>query len=348
VRVHTLVRLDSRAVSDGQGEIRAFMTVRDESLRLPQTLDHYRNLGVATFFITDNGSTDGTTEFLLAQPDCHVFLTRNSYAEARYGLEWQHALLDEFGVDHWCLVVDADEWFVYPGYENLSLPKLVVYLQQCGAQGVFAFLLDMYGDIAVDGTIAEPRHSLLDAYRYFDRDYLWDFGFRIPGVRRQRFPPYSVVGGARWRLLFPVLNRHYHLLKAMWRICDYLRLPLPIGLKRAPSLNKIPFLRWSLGMRFLHIHTTTPINLSNVTGVLLHFKFLEDFLARVRIEVARKEHWDGASEYSRYLAKLEQNPGLNFKYPGSVAYENSDQLVQLGLMQEDNGWMRVRGANGSL
>jgi len=36
MRVHTLLRLDNRPLGDDQDEIRAFMTVRDEMLRLPQ------------------------------------------------------------------------------------------------------------------------------------------------------------------------------------------------------------------------------------------------------------------------------------------------------------------------
>jgi glycosyltransferase involved in cell wall biosynthesis len=171
-RVHTLVRVDRRTIPDCAGEIRAFMTVRNETLRLPQTLDHYRKLGVGRFFVIDNGSTDGTRELLTAQPDCHVFLTRNSYSEARFGLEWQHALLNEYGVDHWCLVVDADEWFIYPGYEYKSLPELAVYLQQSGAQGVFAFLLDMYGRGTVAEAVPKPQHSMLEVCRYFDTRYL--------------------------------------------------------------------------------------------------------------------------------------------------------------------------------
>jgi len=33
-----------------------------------------------------------------------------------------------------------------------------------------------------------------------------------------------------------------------------------------------------------------PIRLSEITGVLLHFKFLENFFERVNIEAIRKEH----------------------------------------------------------
>jgi glycosyltransferase involved in cell wall biosynthesis len=347
MRVHTLARIDSRTISYCAGEIRTFMTVRNEILRLSQTLDHYRKIGVSRFFVIDNGSTDGTRELLTAQPDCHVFVTQNSYSEARLGLEWQQALLDEYGVDHWCLIVDADEWFIYSGYENKSLRELVAYLEQSGAQGVFAFLLDMYGRGAVAEVTSEAQHSILDACRYFDRQYTWDNGFRIPGIRRQRFPPYRVAGGPRWRLLFPLLHRHYYILKVIWLISGQLKIPLPVALRPAPTLRKIPFVRWSPGMRYPNPHETTRIKLSDVTGVLLHFKLLGDLSARLNMEINRKEQWDGASlswasESARCLAKLRSEPGLSFYYDGSVGYEDSEQLVRLGLIREDEGWMRIR------
>jgi len=347
VPVHTLARIDSRTIFDCAGEIRAVMTVRNEILRLAQTLDHYRKIGISRFFVIDNGSSDGTRELLTAQPDCHVFLTDNAYSEARLGLEWQQALLDEYGVDHWCLIVDADEWFIYPGYENKSLPELVAYLEQSGAQGVFAFLLDMYGRGAIAEVTSEAQHSILDACRYFDRQYTWDNGFRIPGITRRRFPPYRVAGGPRWRLLFPVLHRHYYFLKAIWLISGQLKIPLPVALRPAPTLRKIPFVRWSHGMRYPNPHETTRIKLSDVTGVLLHFKLFEDLSTRLKMAINRKEQWDGvslswASESARCLAKLRSEPGLSFYYDGSVGYEDSVQLVRLGLIREDEGWMRIR------
>lgn len=50
-------------------EILLFSKCRNESLRLPAFLRHYRNLGVNRFFIVDNESTDGSTEYLVTQPD---------------------------------------------------------------------------------------------------------------------------------------------------------------------------------------------------------------------------------------------------------------------------------------
>ena len=322
------------------------MPVRNEMLRLPSTLEHYRKIGVTRFFVVDNGSTDGSKEFLLDQPDCHVFVTHNSFSEAGCAIAWLNALLNEHGANHWCLTIDADEWFIYPGYESHSLPELVTYLERAGAQGMFAFLLDMYGPGSVTPSIDEPGRSPLDACRYFDAKYAWHKRPRIPGLEPPRFPEYEVFGGPRLRMLFPNIRRYYPFIRILWRALDFLPIPLPDALRTPPTLYKVPFVRWLSGARYEHPHATTPVKLSEITGVLLHFKFLEDFAERVATEVARKEHWDGASEYSRYLAKLKDKPSLSLQYPGSVEYEGSDQLVALGLLKEDHGWARIRAGSG--
>ena len=79
-----------------------------------------------------------------------------------------------------------------------------------------------------------------------------------------------------------------------------------------------------------------------MTDVLLHFKFLEDFFSRTSTEIVRKEHWDSASEYYRYRKKLTHNTEFSFLYNGSLRYEDSEQLLRLNLMREDDGWKRKR------
>lgn len=341
MRVHTLVRLDTRPVIDKPEEIRAFMPVRNELLRLPSTLDHYRKIGVTRFFVVDNGSTDGSKEFLLAQPDCHVFVTHDSFSESNCSVEWLNALLNEYGANRWCLTVDADEWFIYPGYERKTLSELAAYLDESGAQGIFAFLLDMYGSEPITHSDSSRAQSLLNTSPYFDSQYRWNPRARIP----RHFPEIEVFGGPRLRLFFPNIHRYYYLIRALWRALDFGPIPLPLSLRPPPTLTKIPFVRWLRGTRYLHNHATTPIKLSEVTGALLHFKFLGDFSSRVIEEANRKEHWSGASEYTRYAARLKENPALSLHYAGSVAYEGSEQLVRLGLLRQNHEWRLIQ-ANG--
>ena len=100
----------------------------NEAQRLPYCLEYHRVLGIDRAFIVDNGSDDGTREFLLDQPDCHVFHASGSFAEANYGMAWINALVALHGVGSWCLFVDVDELFTYPHSEKVTLPAFCRFL----------------------------------------------------------------------------------------------------------------------------------------------------------------------------------------------------------------------------
>src|SRR5262245_52390976 len=112
-----LRRLDDRIVPEQRGEIRAVLVVRNELPRLPIVLGHHRRLGVQRFIVIDNASKDGSVDYLLGQPDVHVFRTHASYQEARNGIDWVEWVLNVYGSEGWNLVIDADERLVYPGCE---------------------------------------------------------------------------------------------------------------------------------------------------------------------------------------------------------------------------------------
>src|SRR5260370_21953978 len=71
-------------VPDDPTEIRLFSKCRNEQLRLPAFLRHYRNIGVQRFFFVDNASNDGSAEYPRPQPAVPVFGPFGSLRTARW------------------------------------------------------------------------------------------------------------------------------------------------------------------------------------------------------------------------------------------------------------------------
>jgi hypothetical protein len=101
-----------------------------------------------------------------------------------------------------------------------------------------------------------------------------------------------------------------------------------------PLLQKVPLIRWNPGIKYTSSkHTSFPCRLPDISGALLHFKYLPDFADQVRLEVARGQHYLGAKEYRAYQRRLEGGQSLFFLSAQSRRYQGSAQLVALGLMQ---------------
>ncbi|MGE0717243.1 MAG: glycosyltransferase family 2 protein, partial [Alphaproteobacteria bacterium] len=186
--VGRLVQRDRSPVPDVPGEIRAVIVLRDEMLRLPRILDWHRALGVGRFLVVDNDSRDGTADFLLTQPDVHVFHTDGSFAASQCGTAWTNALLDAYCPAHWTLVVDADELFVYPDCERIGIGRLVRHLDATGAEAMFAVLVDMYAAGPIAEARLAPGATLLSACPHFDPGPYRAIASRV-------FPHRELIGG---------------------------------------------------------------------------------------------------------------------------------------------------------
>ncbi len=303
-------------------DVRVFSRCRNERLRLPAFLRHYRALGVSGFFIADNESTDGSAEFLAAQPDVSVFPTAEPFANTKGGATWLNALLAKFGVGHWCITVDIDELLVYPGSEHLRVQELTRYLDDQEYEALMCLLLDLYPSGALRDCLYRAGDDPLAAAPYFDpapyprSDVSWCPGVHISGgVRERVFYPEWRRGGLRGAIV------------RAWRR------------SRPPCLTKVPLVRWDEGSAYLYAnHSILPKRLAPDTGVLLHFKFFQDFHQRAIDEAARGQYYRGASEYRRYAERLAADPGLSLMDDRSTRYEGTNQLVRLGLMAESEGW----------
>jgi hypothetical protein len=116
-----LERRDDRCLAIAPEEILCCLVARNERPRLPYFLEYYRKLGVDRFFVIDNGSNDGSVEWLLDQADVHVWYSELSFKRANFGSSWFELLLRRYGVGHWCLTMDADEFLIYEGAPERTL-----------------------------------------------------------------------------------------------------------------------------------------------------------------------------------------------------------------------------------
>ncbi len=294
-------------------DILVFSTLRNERVRLPFFLRYYRNLGVNHFLIVDNDSDDGSREYLAEQPDVSLWTTKHSYKRSRFGADWLNGLQMRYAHGHWALVVDPDEFFIYPFCDTRPLRALTDWLDASSIKSFSAMLLDMYPKGPFDAKPYREGQDPLEIAQYFDSG-------NYTVVRNHRYGNLWIQGGPRARMFFPD------------------------NPERAPALNKIPLVKWHRNYAYVSsTHMLLPRGLNLVydewggekaSGCLLHAKFLDTFPLKAQEEMDRKQHYANSHEYRAYQAGLGSEPDLWCKW--SEKYINWRQLEILGLMSKGN------------
>jgi hypothetical protein len=294
-------------------DLLAFSTLRNERVRLPYFLRYYRDLGINHFLIVDNDSDDGSREYLEDQPDVSLWTTKHSYKRARFGVDWLNWLQMRYAHGHWALVVDPDEFFVYPFCDTRPLRALTDWLDASSIKSFSAMLLDMYPKGPIGAQPYRDGQDPFEIAQWFDSG-----NYTIS--RNHRFGNLWIQGGPRARTFFTDAP------------------------ERAPALNKIPLVKWDRAYAYASsTHMLLPRGLNLVydewggekaSGVLLHAKFLDTFAAKAEEEMLRGQHYAGSHEYKAYKAALDDHPDLWCKW--SEKYINWRQLEILGLMSKGN------------
>jgi hypothetical protein len=307
-----------RTVANRTSQIRpdhimVFSTIRNERIRLPFFLRYYRDLGVNHFLIVDNDSDDGSREYLQDQPDVSIWTTTGSYKASRFGMDWITALQRKYCHGHWTLVVDPDEFLVYPFCETRPLRALTDWLESSGIRSFSAMLLDMYPKGPMD---AQPYHEGQDPFEIAH----WFDSANYSVKRNPGDGNLWIQGGPRARVFFADEP------------------------KKAPALNKIPLVKWHRSYAYKSsTHSLLPRGLNLVydewggekaSGCLLHAKFLDTFALKAEEELARHQHYADSLEYRAYLDGVKNQPDLWCKW--SEKYINWRQLEILGLMSKGN------------
>ncbi|GAB4260275.1 MAG: hypothetical protein Kow0013_03710 [Pararhodobacter sp.] len=308
-----LAPLASRTDQIAPDSILLFAVLRNERARLPYFLKYYRDLGVEHFLFVDNGSDDGSAAYLADQPDASVWTTNASYKAARFGVDWLNALLGRHAHGHWALVVDVDEFFLYPFCDTRPLRALTDWLDDAGLRSFGTLILDMYPK----GPVAS--HPCLEGQNPFEVASWFDSA-NYAITRNGLFRNLWIQGGPRARAFFADQP------------------------KAAPALNKIPLVKWQRGFAYASsTHMLLPRGLNLVydtlggekaSGCLLHAKFLATLGDKASEELHRAQHYAGGREYRAYADGVEARVDLWTKW--SERFINWRQLEIMGLMSKGN------------
>jgi hypothetical protein len=163
-----LARVANRTDRIRKDDILMFSTLRNERVRLPYFLQYYREMGVNHFFFVDKDSTDGSLDYLVDQPDVSVWHTRSSYKRSRYGVDWLNWLQMKYAHGHWALVLDPDEFLVYPFCDTRPLRALTDWLDASSIKSFSAMLLDMYPKGRLDENPYQAGQNPLEIANWFD------------------------------------------------------------------------------------------------------------------------------------------------------------------------------------
>ena len=268
-----LISPADRVARAAGADLTVVAVMRNERFMLPHFLDHYRKLGVGGFLIADNLSDDGTRETLLEQEDVALFSVDTDYNCSQYGVAWQQAMLAAFRRGKWSLIADADELLVWQDTPTQSLPGLVASDAFAGVDAARVFMLDMY-----------PRGPLEQ-------------------VDLKSGTPFEQAGYAdALPLLEDRTYRGPYSDQRLWTSALRHRL-LPGSDHGMFAAQKIALMRYQPWMQLsAGLHFVSPVRLSPQELFFGHFKYNADFHRKAAEEVARKQHFNDAAEYRRYLA----------------------------------------------
>ncbi len=275
-----------------------FVVVRNELARMKVFYEHYRRMGIERFVILDNGSDDGTLEWLMQQKGTKVYQVLEAF-ETQKKTGWIEKLLLLEGRNQWCAVLDSDELLDFVDSEHYTLIDLVHAACRQGYHRIEGVLLDMYAR----ESLFQTSDDFVRELRYFDAD-----SYQILRSEDSKKPiGATVYGGPRNRVL---------------------------GGERA--LSKQAIFWFTPEMLYLECHALYPLLLNckelPCWFVLRHYKFLQTDKAEYVRRAREKGFYNNSIEYQ--FVEQFQEQTIRFYDEHSREYRDSHSLTVLPFLQQ--------------
>ncbi|HTD09654.1 MAG TPA: glycosyltransferase family 2 protein [Solirubrobacteraceae bacterium] len=290
-----------RRIDYGRDEVLAISVVRNGELHVRSFLDHHFALGVKHIVLLLNDSTDATAAIAATYPN--VTLVRCDLPYSRYENLMKRYLAQRFSAGRWNLCVDIDELFDYPNSDQVALRAVLTYLNEHRYTAVVAQMLDMFADGPLERVRSHPEDRLRDAYPFYD----------ISAIRKADYY-FS-------RITNPDVMLHFGGIRSqVFRTGN--------GLTKAALVKVEPEIE--LFVTWHHVNGAT---LADFTCVILHYPFVETFVAKVADAVSTGRYgYFVSDEYQRYWEGISQGESLILRKDSARELEALTELLDSGFL----------------
>ena len=99
-----------------------------------------------------------------------------------------------------------------------------------------------------------------------------------------------------------------------------------------PYLTKHPLVFSSAELDFYHHHHISGARIADFSGVLLHYKYVGDFVAAFRRAVEEGSYWENSVEYRGYLTSFQADRRLGLHSNHARRLSEIEQLLEEGFV----------------
>ena len=270
---------------------------------LPQFIDHYLELGFKHIFVLDNGSKDKTRRIAKDHPKVSLYSTNLPIVS--YQAYFQREFTRKVVKSGWCIHVDCDEFFDFPGSSENSLSQLLEYCNKEGYNALVAQQLDVFSSLPIKHMVSRKNEDLKDTYNHFDLSSVKHVAYKDDPLGREFGDKNKIPDG---------LDLCYGgIRKALYNL-DCL-------------LTKHPLFRVDADLdRYPHIHFINSANLANIVGVLVHYKMTSN---AIETAYQNQKAFNATSQgYANFIKMIKQNQDEKISPVTAIEYKGPDQLVK--------------------
>lgn len=270
--------------------------VKDDLNRIKQFVEYYKSIGIEKFAFLDDGSTDGTREFLLGLNFCDIFESDQKYT-TNIRQSWINRIIAYYGFNKWYMVADSDELITYNGFEDTSIKKVIESYENHNKLFGRGLMVDMYPSSEIQSDKFEEMNAFDTATYEIRNDILW----------------FKCVSGGMRKRIFSTKEKLVN-----------------------PYLIKSPLFKATEGFIQINSHYNFPFYYNDqVDFVIRHYKFMKDDFEKFKLRAESENFALGSFEYKAYINK-EFDKNLKFYYENSEIYENSSSFSKIDIFDSND------------